>query len=92
VIKALSRHFDPWSLLVIALTLALFLFALFVKGLTHELLLETGVFLVSAKLILMAHKNSVTAEQTDERLRNIQSSLRAMAERSEGPGTMRDAS
>ena len=48
---------DPWSAVVIALTLLLFLISVFMKGFTHELLLEAGVFLVSIKLILMAQKN-----------------------------------
>ena len=48
------------------LTLALFVVALFVKGLTHDLLLEAGVFLVSVKLVLMNYKNSL-AMRTLER-------------------------
>ncbi len=79
------RHFDPWSVAVIILTLALFALALFVKGFTHELLLEAGVFLVSVKLILMAHNNSVAAERTDERLKQIQLSLRMLEEQTPGP-------
>jgi hypothetical protein len=46
---------------VIALTLILFVVALLIKGFTHDLLLEADVFLVSVKLILMSHKNSVLA-------------------------------
>ncbi len=56
----MSEHFDLGSLLVIAVTFALFVVALFTKGLTHDLLLEAGVFVVSVKLIMMSHKNSVT--------------------------------
>ena len=37
--------FDPGSLVVIAITLVLFVWALFEKGLTHDLLLEAGVFM-----------------------------------------------
>lgn len=62
---------DPWSAVVIALTLILFLASIFVNGFTHELLLEAGVFLVSVKLILMAHKNSQAAKLTTERLEHI---------------------
>jgi hypothetical protein len=72
----LRKHFDMWSLLVIALTLILFVVALFIKGLTHDLLLEAGVFLISVKLILMAYKHSIatdTMQQTvDEMHRVIQ--------------------
>lgn len=69
------RHFDPWSIAVILLTLVLFVVALWVKGLTHDLLLEAGVFLVSVKLILMSYKNGVAAERLDERLRRIEEAL-----------------
>lgn len=68
-------HFDPWSIVVILLTLVLFVAALLVKGLTHDLLLEAGVFLVSVKLILMSYKNGVAAERLDERLRRIEEAL-----------------
>jgi hypothetical protein len=67
----MRRHFDFWSIVVIALTLILFIAALLIKGLTHDLLLEAGVFMVSVKLILMSHKNSVLAIETEERLRQI---------------------
>lgn len=55
-----TRHFDTGSFVVMGLTLALFVAALFAKGFTHDLLLEAGVFLVSVKLILVAYKNSVS--------------------------------
>ncbi|MBW2327978.1 MAG: hypothetical protein JRF45_16245 [Deltaproteobacteria bacterium] len=54
----MGKHFDMGSMIVIIVTFILFITALFTKGLTHDLLLETGVFLVSVKLILMAFKNS----------------------------------
>jgi len=51
------RYLDAGTILVIAVTIALFATALFVKGFTHGLLLEAGVLLVSVKLIVMAYKN-----------------------------------
>jgi len=69
------NRFDPWSVIVIALTLVLFLGSVFVKGFTHELLLEAAVFLVSMKLILMAQKNSLSARLTGQRLERIASLL-----------------
>jgi hypothetical protein len=72
------KHLDAWSLAVIALTLMLFIAALFIKGFTHELLLESGVFLVSAKLVIMAHKNSALGELLQQRLESIESTLRQM--------------
>ncbi len=77
MLGSFHKHFDPWSLVVIVLTLVLFVVALFVKGITHELLLEAGVFLVSLKLILMSHKNSVLAQQTEKRLEVIADLLRS---------------
>jgi hypothetical protein len=72
----MRKHFDFWSIVVIALTLVLFAVALLIKGLTHDLLLEAGVFLVSVKLILMSHKDSVLAIETEKRLDQIYDLLR----------------
>lgn len=81
----MRKHFDFWSVVVIALTLLLFVMALLIKGLTHDLLLEAGVFLVSVKLILMSHKNSVMAIETEKRLDQIYDLLR----RQDGPQSSR---
>jgi hypothetical protein len=70
-----SNRSDPLSAVVIALTLVLFLVSVFIKGFTHELLLEAGVFMVSIKLILMAHKNSLSTRLTGQRLEHIASLL-----------------
>jgi hypothetical protein len=77
MLESLRKHFDTWSIVVIILTFVLFVAALFIKGLTHDLLLEAGVLLVSVKLILMSHKNSVLARQTEERLEAIAELLRS---------------
>jgi len=71
------KHFDTGSLAVMALTLLLFVLALFVKGFKQDLLLEAGVFLVSVKLILQAYKNAVTAEEIRAELRGIREALRS---------------
>jgi len=73
--KSVWTYLDPVSLVVIALTLLLFVIALFVKGFTHDMLLECGVFLVSVKLIVMSHKNGVSARLSEERLVKIQNLL-----------------
>ena len=70
-----SRSLDPWSAAVIILTLVLFLVSIFVKGFTHELPLEVGVFLVSLKLILMAQKNSLSAKMTALQLDRLSRAL-----------------
>ncbi len=74
----LQEHFDSGSLVVIVVTLVLFVVALFLKGLTHDLLLEAGVFLVSAKLIMMAYKSSVTAGEMKQRLERIETAIDAI--------------
>jgi hypothetical protein len=50
------KYFDNGTMIVILITFILFVLALFVKGFTHDLLLEAAVFLVSVKLILMSYK------------------------------------
>ena len=59
---------DAGSLVIALITLVLFVAALFVKGLTHDLFLEAGVFLVSVKLIVMTYKNSAAVFRLDEKL------------------------
>lgn len=55
------KHMDAGSMIVMALTFILFAGGAFTKGVTHDLLLEAGVFLVSLKLIIMSFKNSVAS-------------------------------
>lgn len=76
----MKAHFDLGSLTVIVVTFILFFVALFVKGLTHDLLLEAGVFLVSVKLILMAYKNSVTSQELLNELKEIKKRLKMFSE------------
>ena len=71
--------FDPGSLVVIPITLVLFVWALFEKGLTHDLLLEAGVFMVSVKLIIMSYKNSLMAATIDRKLDAIVAELKKRA-------------
>jgi len=66
---------DLGSYLTIAVTLVLFVVALFVKGLTHDLLLEAGVFLVSAKLVIMNYKNGLATDEIRRELKAIRNAL-----------------
>jgi hypothetical protein len=70
------KHFDIGSLIVIAVTFILFALALFFTGFAHTLLLEAGVFLVSVKLIMMAHKISVTNQELMAELSQIKELLK----------------
>ena len=68
---------DFGTLATVVLTLVLFVAALFVKGFTHDLLLEAGVFLVSVKLVLMSYKSSVATDAIREELCAIRGTLQA---------------
>ena len=67
----MKEYFDSGSILVIIITLALFIVALFTKGFTHDLLLEAAVFLVSVKLIMMGYKNSIYIRGVENELKEI---------------------
>ena len=69
-------HTDLGSIVVIVITCVLFIAALFFKGLTHDLLLEAGVFLVSVKLIIMAYKSSKSASKIEHELSEIKELLK----------------
>lgn len=71
----MNEHMDSGSILVAFVTLLLFVAALFAKGLSHDLFLEAGVFLVSVKIIIMAYKNSVAVGHLDEKLDRILAEL-----------------
>ena len=71
----MKKHFDTPTLIVIFVTFVLFVIALFVKGLTHDILLEAGVFLVSVKLILMSYKSSLTNQKIMHELQEIKNML-----------------
>ncbi len=77
MLKNVLAHHDPWSIVVIVITFVLFFVALFLKGLGHDLLLEAGVFLVSLKLIMMSHKQSILSNMMEERLEEIVALLRS---------------
>ena len=69
------RHLDLGSIIIILVTLVLFVFALFVKGFTQDLLLEAGVFLVSVKLIVMAYRTSRRANEIIREIREIKDAI-----------------
>lgn len=77
---AMNDYFDRGTLFIIALTFVLFGLALFTKGLTHDLLLEAGVFLVSVKLIVMGYKNSIANGEITQELREIKKILKKSQE------------
>jgi predicted DNA-binding transcriptional regulator len=79
----MNKSSDPWSIIIIILTVALFILALFVKGFTKGLLVECGVLMVSIKLILMAKKTAEIEKNLERRLDRIEKLL--ARERDEKP-------
>jgi len=75
----LFKSSEPSTSVVILLTVELFGLSLAVKGFTHELFLEAGVFLVSVKLILMAGKNAASEERIEHAQDQIKELLKANA-------------
>ena len=71
----MKNHVDIGSYLVIGITFILFAIALFFKGITHDLLLEAGVFLVSVKLVMMSYKNNEFTKHLDDELHEIKDIL-----------------
>ena len=80
------QHLDPASWLVLLVTLVLFVVALFVKGLGHDLLLEAGVFLVSVKLIMMMYKAGASSRQLAAELAAIRAALARLEAAAAPPG------
>ena len=62
------KYLGRWSLGVIIVTLILFVAALFVKGFTHDLLLEAAIFLVSVKLITLSYQSNQGVEEINRKL------------------------
>lgn len=59
------------DMIIIAITFILFVVALFVKGLTKDILLEAGVLLVSIKIIMMSRKQSEVNQDVQRKLNEI---------------------
>ena len=80
----MNKSSDPWSIIVIVVTIALFVLALFVNGFTKGLLVECGVLMVSIKLILMAKKTAEIEENLVRRLDRIEKLLEGNREEKAG--------
>ena len=78
MLSIIKKNYDTGSLIIIFITFVLFAVALFTKGLTHDLLLESAVFLVSVKLIIMSFKNSLAVKTTLELLNKIHLTLQRL--------------
>ncbi|PKP06504.1 MAG: hypothetical protein CVU10_02770 [Bacteroidetes bacterium HGW-Bacteroidetes-5] len=69
-----KNHFG--NILVIATTFILFAIALFTTGLTKDLLLESGILLVSIKIIIMSHRTANSNMEIIKKLNEINEKLK----------------
>ncbi|MGZ3651197.1 MAG: hypothetical protein ACXVB9_22350 [Bdellovibrionota bacterium] len=65
------------SSLTLVITFVLFVAAAVLHGLSSELLLEAGVFLVSVKLVLSTQKSEIAVEEMRAQLDSIERKLDA---------------
>jgi hypothetical protein len=71
----MKKYLSLADMLVITITFMLFMIALFVKGLSHDILLEAGVLLVSIKIIMMSYKNILSVNTILKELNEIKETL-----------------
>jgi low affinity Fe/Cu permease len=77
--KRMSKYLSTVDLIVIIITFLLFITALFVKGLTQDILIEAGVLLISIKIIVMNYKIAVSNKAILEKLDEIRETMREKA-------------
>jgi len=63
------------TITIIVITFCLFVAAIFTKGLTHDIFLEAGVFLISVKIILLSYRNNTMVKDIQKQLDDIKSLL-----------------
>jgi hypothetical protein len=74
----MKKYLSITDLFVVIVTILLFAIALFTKGLTHDILLEAGVLLVSIKIIMMNYKNTISNKLIVKTLDEIKHALIAI--------------
>jgi hypothetical protein len=77
----MNKYLSTADIAVIIITMFLFIAALFTKGFTHDLFLETGVMLVSIKIIMMNYKNITANKQILKELADIKGKMSEMSNR-----------
>ncbi|MEI6816612.1 MAG: hypothetical protein WCL14_08375 [Bacteroidota bacterium] len=71
----MENKLDIGNIIVISLTVIVFVIALFLKGFTHEILLEVGVLLVSVKLIMITNKISTANQKLLNEMKKINKAI-----------------
>jgi hypothetical protein len=75
-----GKHLDFGTLAIMAATFALFTGSVLVKGFSHDLMLEAGVFLVSVKLMIMLYRTGKANEELKAELAEIKDLLKGQGE------------
>lgn len=63
------------TIIIIVITVGLFIAAVFTKGLTHDIFLESGVLLISIKIILLSYRNNAIVKNIQKQLDGMNSLL-----------------
>jgi len=67
----MNKYLSTADFVIIVITAILFGVALFVKGLTQDLLLEVGILLISVKIILMNYSNKRISQEILNKLEKM---------------------
>lgn len=67
----LKERLDLSTTAIITITFVLFVVSLYVKGFSHDALLDVAIFLVSVKLMLMSSRNNLHIKELNQRLDEI---------------------
>lgn len=71
-----NKWLDIASTLTLLVTVILFGLAASVHGLTHDLLLEAAIFVISVKLVLSNHKNENYLKSIETKLDSVEKKLK----------------
>jgi hypothetical protein len=67
----MKKLIESGNTIIIVITFILFIVALLTTGMTKDILLEAGVFLVSVKIIIMSSSNRKSINELKEKLNEI---------------------
>ncbi len=67
----MKKLIESGNTIVIVITFVLFIVALLTTGMTKDILLEAGVFLVSVKIIMMSSSNRKSINELKDKLNEI---------------------
>jgi len=71
----MKKYLSTADIMIIGITAILFVIALFVKGLTQDLLLEIGILLISVKIIMMNYSNKQINKKILRKLEEMEKSV-----------------